>query len=720
MKRIAIYGKGGIGKSTVASNITATLSKIGFRVLQIGCDPKQDSTRLLMNGFSIPTVLDCLRERGVGGLDLEEIIFKGYHGCSCIETGGPEPGVGCAGRGILSMFEILQQKGAIRDDLYDMVIYDVLGDVVCGGFAVPLRREHSDVIYIVTSGEFMSLYATNNILKGVRNYGDAPRVGGLICNLRGIEGEMELIDKYAGMVGVPTVAAIPRSASFSISEKDRDPVNEFDHELGSIFSKLSDHIINQDELYFPEPLGTVEMEDLLGKSCLKNKVRTARTRETKTGSETAKHPLYMSKSMKNRDPLSGCAFNGAVSALSQIKDSITLCHGPRSCSQISHQRAMSSAKRTFSFTGHLLGHMIDPPIMSSDMSEAVMIYGGGKNLEKAIKRAAERRPDSIFIVTTCSSGIIGEDVTSLINDARSRYRDITFHVMMADGNISGDFMQGVIDASLMVADEMVDWDVEPMDDMVNIVAEKDIAMNHEYNFNIIKEMLQDIGVRINCRFICNTNANEIRNFNKASLNILAFKDYLGRAIRDYLAKEHGAEFSKHAFPIGFLETVEWLEEVTEHFSKQDFLGGVIDGNRERYDGYMDVLRPELEGKSMMIIAASQNIDWVLEAAFDLGMEIVKVGICDYSQEEGFRSRYLGKLPLEMNYCAKKRFEDIMDLSPDIVLSNYNSVGLPDISNYSVIPLCPDVGFFTGVEMAYRWKNILSLPKCEGWKLDAGL
>ena len=184
-KEIAIYGKGGIGKSTVCANLSVALAQAGLRVLQIGCDPKHDSTRLLTGGRSLPTVLDYLRDAPADRTRAEDILGTGTLGIGCIEAGGPKPGVGCAGRGIISAFEFLERDRV--KERYDAVLYDVLGDVVCGGFAVPIRREYAKAIFLVTSGEFMAIYAANNILRGIRNFdgSEGRRVAGS-CSTPGV------------------------------------------------------------------------------------------------------------------------------------------------------------------------------------------------------------------------------------------------------------------------------------------------------------------------------------------------------------------------------------------------------------------------------------------------------------------------------------------------------------------------------------------------------
>lgn len=210
MRKIAIYGKGGIGKSTTVSNVSAALASMGLVVLQIGCDPKADSTRNLTGGKNIPTVLDILRENGDAAL--EELVYKSTTGVLCVEAGGPVPGVGCAGRGIITAFEKLEELDAYEKYNPDIVLYDVLGDVVCGGFAMPIRGGYAEEVCIVTSGEMMSLYAASNITYAVKSFGKRgyASLRGLILNGKNIEGEDELVDKTAKEIDTSVIYRMPR------------------------------------------------------------------------------------------------------------------------------------------------------------------------------------------------------------------------------------------------------------------------------------------------------------------------------------------------------------------------------------------------------------------------------------------------------------------------------------------------------------------------------
>lgn len=218
MRRIAVYGKGGIGKSTTVSNLSVALTLCGYRVMQIGCDPKADSTRTLTGGKKIPTVLDVLRTKHV--VTLSDIVVTGSYGVLCTESGGPIPGVGCAGRGIITAFEKLQELNAYSILQPDIVLYDVLGDVVCGGFAMPIRGGYADEVIIITSGEMMSLYAASNIAAAVRSFGNRgyAKLRGLILNSKGFDKEIELVEKVSKELEIPVLYQIPRSTTVQDAE----------------------------------------------------------------------------------------------------------------------------------------------------------------------------------------------------------------------------------------------------------------------------------------------------------------------------------------------------------------------------------------------------------------------------------------------------------------------------------------------------------------------
>ena len=265
MKQIALYGKGGIGKSTTSANLSAALSLQGLDILQIGCDPKRDSTRMLMHGSFIPTVMDLVRERGDAAIALPEIVYSGFNGVRCVEAGGPEPGVGCAGRGIIATFQILEKFGALTGDV---IVYDVLGDVVCGGFAMPMREGYAQEIYLVTSGELMSLYAANNICKAIQRLSSRVksrcRLAGVICNAKNQPREEELVAEFARRVNSTLVQYIPRDRVVQVAELNKKTVIEFEPDSAQAehYRVLARRVMENTRFTIPTPLEIDALESL--------------------------------------------------------------------------------------------------------------------------------------------------------------------------------------------------------------------------------------------------------------------------------------------------------------------------------------------------------------------------------------------------------------------------------------------------------------------------
>ena len=273
MRQIAIYGKGGIGKSTVSSNLSMALRERGLEVMQVGCDPKRDSTRSLAGGRMIPTVLETLRDHLRAGRDqsavrLEDIVFVGDRGVYCVESGGPEPGVGCAGRGVLTALRIIKDLKAFDTYSLDVVIYDILGDVVCGGFAQPIREGFAQEIYLLCSGSFMSLYAANNIAKGIRRLARRGDTGlaGVICNSSGDEQlERAVLSEFAEILGTKLIDFIPRSPVIQACEVQGKTVLEHSPRSpeADVFRGLAQRTLDNDSRVIPTPIEEVaELEAL--------------------------------------------------------------------------------------------------------------------------------------------------------------------------------------------------------------------------------------------------------------------------------------------------------------------------------------------------------------------------------------------------------------------------------------------------------------------------
>lgn len=267
MRKVAIYGKGGIGKSTTTQNLVAGLIELDRNIMVVGCDPKADSTRLLLGGLAQKSVLDTLREEGED-VELDDIRKEGYGGTWCVESGGPEPGVGCAGRGIITSINMLESLGAYEEsENLDYAFYDVLGDVVCGGFAMPIRDGKAEEIYIVVSGEMMAMYAANNISKGICKFAQTGtvRLGGLICNSRAVDNEHEMIEEFAKLLGTKMIYFVPRENDVQRAEINRKTVIEWNPEVpqADVYRGLAKAIDENEDFVIPTPIAIEELEKLL-------------------------------------------------------------------------------------------------------------------------------------------------------------------------------------------------------------------------------------------------------------------------------------------------------------------------------------------------------------------------------------------------------------------------------------------------------------------------
>ena len=261
LRQLAIYGKGGIGKSTTTSNLSAALADMGYKVMQFGCDPKADSTNTLRDGSYIPSVLELLRDKP--SVDAHDAIFKGYNGIYCVEAGGPAPGVGCAGRGITTAVQLLKQQRVFDELDLDFVIYDVLGDVVCGGFAVPIREGIAEDVFTVSSSDFMAIYAANNLFRGIQKYSNSggALLGGVIANSINNSFQRKIVDDFVERTKTRVIQYVPRSITVTQSElKGKTAIEGAPtSEQAKVYRELANRIVEHEVSHVPSPLEPADL-----------------------------------------------------------------------------------------------------------------------------------------------------------------------------------------------------------------------------------------------------------------------------------------------------------------------------------------------------------------------------------------------------------------------------------------------------------------------------
>ena len=745
--QIAVYGKGGIGKSTISANLSAALAKEGQSVLQIGCDPKHDSTRLLLGGEKVVTALDYLRQTPAAEQRSDQLLHRGYGDVDCIEAGGPEPGVGCAGRGILSMFSLLDRL-TIDRTRYDTVLYDVLGDVVCGGFAVPLRREYANTVLLVTSEEFMPIYAANNILRGIQNFdAEGARIAGLIVNLREREPDLDAINRFANAVRVPILATLPRSQVIRQAEQlGKTLIEAFpDSDEAQVFQRLAERLVAGVDLYRALPLGEAVLETLvLSRASPTRNVDAppSATHHTEPPSPpqpdvpaaTAPEPErpryirtklptltpYYYRSPPSRPPVQGCAYTGAVMLTTQIRDAVTVSHSPRSCAHMNRHYLHNGAHRALVRHDTLLPEKLAPALVSTDMDQDAMVYGGNERLVATLRQVLSARPPVVFVVTACPPGLIGDDLELAIAQAQTVSPATRIIPLELDGNLSGGFSEGWLDACQRGAAALIDSSREPAEDRVNLVGESTHGRG-ELNYRQVETLLQSLGLRVNTRFVQRTSVASLEDFCRGRLNLLAGTGFANRQLADFLRDRFGAVFAEQTFPIGFHQTERWLLEIARYFGRLAAVERVLTDLRLEYLAGLEASRSALRGKRLMLLVThATDVDWVLETAFDCGMQVAQLAVLRLPEESDFRTRYADRIEVRFGYRPEQQTEDIEHLKPDLVLSGFNRQELPPLTRYDTFPPSPPVGPQANLELAQRWGRLLKAPLVEGWKQDAGL
>jgi len=687
LRQVAIYGKGGIGKSTTSANISYVLSKDGLKVVQIGCDPKHDSTRLLLGGKTQLTILDHI---SAGSKEEEDVVTIGKNGVICMETGGPEPGVGCAGRGILTAFDFIKEKTLIPEDT-DVILYDVLGDVVCGGFAVPLRKQYANIVFVVTSGEFMSLYAANNVLKGIRNFdGNEKRLAGLILNSRGNEGEYEYVKNFADAVKLPIVAVIPRSKKFSEAESEGKTVCEMfpdSEEYRSyqpIVDILKDSLKDGARLYSANPLNDEEL-DMVAKGI----------RVTPSGN-VCKNSRELA--IDERSTLKSCGVRAAARCCMEILDAVIIAHGPLSCAYMYgnvYDRGILNERNY-----HIPS--INERLFSTDLDDNASIFGGGTMLENLLEKKIAEGAKLLFVFPACVPGIIGDDTENISKKVEAEHEGVRIITVPMDGILCGGSIQGK-DMAVERVCSLVDMSVQPEQDTVNILGYHDSEDQILTMCDDTERILYGIGMKVGCYFLHENYSDQLVNFRKGSMNLLFDQSISLRREAKIIRDATGVDFYPDQLPRGLTQTVGWIRKFSEsRYTDRERAEDVCNQFSNEYKKSFEKLRARSSDWRCIIYSdTSSDIEWLLEIMENLGITVVKImcpinGVWNFAEDK-LETSHTVKVEYNMTFDDLK--EAIDETKVDFVVGD--APMLSNLKTPHIVLERPRPGISGCIELAER-------------------
>lgn len=689
MYRIAVYGKGGIGKSTISANISYGLSERGFRVLHVGCDPKHDSTRLLTSGIPIMTFADG------GDIHISDC------GVACVECGGAPAGTGCAGKGMSLLFERLSSVDA------DYRVCDVLGDVVCGGFSVPMREGAVDAIILVTSGEFMSLYAMNNIIRGLGNINRTPCILGIVLNRRGDPDEDARVRAFAESTGLPILADIPRSDVFSRAEAEGRTLLELfpEAEEAIVMERLIDRIAAQGRLHTANPLDDGRMLELV--SGKRVSIGSTIAPAKKCTFETFDREQNLSYS--DTYVLPSCTSHGAVEASMRLSDVATVLHGPRNCAYLMEY---AFRRRMMQMAGP---HGTLPPcnIYSTSLDGSASFRGDSPSIESAVRRAVGDGFEHVFIVPTCASEIIGTDLSA---EARRLSATLGIDVVAipADSSFLGSRFGGLRGLMSTLVDRIpVHGKTER--GLVNIVSRWFYLLRHDGNMEEVEWILGTMGLRVNMLFLDFQKLSDLSGFCRAEYDVQFGRSNINTSICDRISERTGRRRALVLEPpMGRSECVSWLDSISEYT-------GIPSENAEdavsaRYFEGIGAIRPRVEGKRVMVFCRSTtDIAWQVETLHDLGMGIMKIvfskgNVVDHDE---IMPDY-GDIPVEEDGCIGGFIEDAKRMCPDLVLTNMHNRVASEGFRWCGLST-EEIGIRGAISWARKVAESLRLPTGTGWR-----
>ena len=725
--QIAIYGKGGIGKSTISANLSAALALKGSKVLQIGCDPKHDSTRLLHHGQRVRTVLDYILNTPEDDQKPEDILMDGFMGCGCVEAGGPRPGMGCAGRGILTSFEFLEKFRVI--EAYETVVYDVLGDVVCGGFAVPVRPQYAQAVFLVTSGEAMSIYAANNILQGIRNLdGGAKRIAGIIFNSRGPGEDSSRVFDFARETGLPVCVSIPRSEAFMKAERSAMTVVEAqpDSPEAGLFLSLAEKLKDGMPLFEASPLDEDRMERFMRGEPLNGSGDGLRRSDPVDSIPAENIPEKSEKAAPvpagkralsdpfSRVPLFGCAYRGAMDLAVHVKDAAVLGHAPKSCTWYAVNGITSYSRRGLFDRGVLYPAFIPQHFSNTDITVHDAVFGGVAAARQKAMELADNGIKTIIAVTACIPGLSGDDLEPVKMELAKR--GVEMYIVHTDGVEAGDYNEGMALCYRTLAGEAVHTGVKTEHNSINIVYEQTWSARTDGDFQRLKAVLDALDISVNCRFLTACSIDDIHGFLKAPYSLMARGGKLGEELKEIFKSRYGCRFIEGTLPRGFGQTAAFARQLGRLYSKEPEAQALIDGSRRTYLGEIEDLKKIFGGKKTMIFL-SEALPWLKEVSDDLGLDI----IYEFAPGPG------GSLSAGWNHRFSADWEKdtqafrraAAECRPELILVSDPSVLADPVPGAAVItvPREIDVGFMSGIEEIRRWTKLTGFRPEGRWKHD---